>query len=180
MLHNGRRVLIAGQKSGMVWGHDPDQEGTVLWKAPLVQKLADGLITFGGAADDEKAYFGLRNGGLAAIEFTTGEKKWFTPIEGPKGPGPRGQSGALTAIPGVVFSDGWDGIARAFSTDDGRLLWEYNTIRDFHTVNGVAARGGSMGAPGPTVADGVLFVGSGYVFTVGTPGNVLLAFSAAN
>jgi hypothetical protein len=34
-----------------------------------------------------------------------------------------------------------------------------------------------MGAPGPVVAGGMLFVGSGYVFGAGTPGNVLLAFS---
>jgi hypothetical protein len=34
-----------------------------------------------------------------------------------------------------------------------------------------------MGAPGPTVAAGLLFVGSGYVaLGNGTPGNVLLGF----
>jgi polyvinyl alcohol dehydrogenase (cytochrome) len=58
------------------------------------------------------------------------------------------------------------------------LIWEYNTIRDFQTVNHVPAKGGSMGAPGPTVAGGTLFVGSGYDFATGTKGNVLLAFSA--
>ena len=80
---------------------------------------------------------------------------------------------------GVIFSDGWDGVVRAFSSDDGRLLWEYNTIRDYQTVNGVAAKGGSMGAPGPTVVGGMLYVGSGYVgVSNGLPGNVLLAFSA--
>jgi polyvinyl alcohol dehydrogenase (cytochrome) len=68
-------------------------------------------------------------------------------------------------------------VLRAFSTDDGHLLWEYNTAHEFKTVNGVAAKGGSMGAPGPTVAGGMLFVGSGYVFGAGKPGNVLLAFS---
>jgi len=41
---------------------------------------------------------------------------------------------------------------RAFATTDGRLLWEYNMIHDYDTVNHVAAKGGSMGAPGPTVA----------------------------
>jgi polyvinyl alcohol dehydrogenase (cytochrome) len=179
-LPDGHRVLIAGQKSGMVWAHDPDQEGTVLWKAQLVTKLALGMITFGGAADDQNAYFGLRSGGIAAVQLTTGERRWFTPIEGPATPGARGENAALSAAPGVVFSDGWDGVVRAFSTDDGKLLWEYNTIRDYQTVNGVAARGGSMGASGPTIADGTLFVGSGYRFGVGTPGNVLLAFTPSN
>jgi polyvinyl alcohol dehydrogenase (cytochrome) len=67
---------------------------------------------------------------------------------------------------------------RALSTEGGRVIWEYNTMKDFETVNGVAARGGSMGAPGPTVAGGMVFVGSGYVGAIGGfPGNVLLAFS---
>jgi polyvinyl alcohol dehydrogenase (cytochrome) len=176
-LPNGRSILVAGQKSGMVWAHDPDREGAVVWKAQLVKKLALGMITFGGAADNQNAYFGVRTGGVAAIQLNTGEEKWFTPIEGPATPGPRGETAAITAIPGAVFSGGWDGILRAFSTADGRQLWEYNTIREYQTVNGVPAKGGSMGAPGPTVADGMLFVGSGYVFAAGTPGNVLLAFS---
>jgi polyvinyl alcohol dehydrogenase (cytochrome) len=58
------------------------------------------------------------------------------------------------------------------------VLWEYNTVQDYKTVNGVAAKGGSMGAAGPTVAGGMLFVPSGYIgVRNGMPGNVLLAFS---
>lgn len=177
-LPNGKRILVAGQKSGMVWGHDPDREGTLVWKQQLVPKLALGMITFGGAADDQSAYFGLRTGGVAAVQLDTGEKRWFTPVKPPPGPGPRGENAALTAIPGVIFSGGWDGVLRAFAASDGHLLWEYNMIHDYDTVNQVAAKGGSMGAPGPTVAGGMLFAGSGYVFGAGTPGNVLLAFSA--
>jgi polyvinyl alcohol dehydrogenase (cytochrome) len=177
-LPGGHRVLVAGQKSGMVWGHDPDQEGTVLWKTQLVTKLALGMITFGGAADEQSAYFGLRTGAVSAVRLTNGEKQWSTPIPGPAAPGPRGETAALTAIPGVIFSTSWEGVVRAFSSEDGHLLWEYNTMRDFQTVNGVAAKGGSMAAPGPAIVDGTVFVGSGYTFTVGIPGNVLLAFSA--
>jgi polyvinyl alcohol dehydrogenase (cytochrome) len=177
-LPNGHRILVAGQKSGMVWGHDPDREGTVVWKAQLVKKLALGMITFGGAADDQNAYFGLRTGGVAAVRMDTGEQKWFTPIPPTPGPGPKGETAAITAIPGAIFSGGWDGMLRAFSTADGHQLWEYNMVRDYDTVNHVPAKGGSMAAPGPTVAGGMLFVGSGYVFGAGTPGNALLVFSA--
>jgi polyvinyl alcohol dehydrogenase (cytochrome) len=81
-------------------------------------------------------------------------------------------------IPGVVFSGGWDGILRAFSAEDGNQIWEVNTAQAYKTVNGVKSNGGSMAAPGPTIAGGSLFVGSGYLFGGGTPGNVLLAFSA--
>jgi polyvinyl alcohol dehydrogenase (cytochrome) len=177
-LPDGRRVIIAGQKSGMVWAHDVDKKGAVVWKAQLVDKLALGMITFGGAADDQRAYFGLRNGGIASVDLVSGEKKWFTPEDDAHSSIQfHGQTAAQSAIPGVVFSSGWDGMVRAYSTDDGHLLWEFNTARDFTTVNAVAAKGGSMGAPGPVVAGGMLFVGSGYVFGAGTPGNILLAFS---
>ena len=113
------------------------------------------------------------------VDFATGEKKWFTPEDDAHSSIQlHGQTAAVTAIPGAVFSGGWDGMLRAYSTGDGRLLWEYDTAHDFTTVNGVAAKGGSMGAPGPVVAGGMLFAGSGYVFGAGTPGNVLLAFGA--
>jgi polyvinyl alcohol dehydrogenase (cytochrome) len=79
----------------------------------------------------------------------------------------------------VVFSGGWDGVVRALSATDGKVIWEYNTVQDIKTVNGVAAKGGSMGAPGPVVAGGMLFVPSGYVGVKnGLAGNVLLVFSA--
>jgi polyvinyl alcohol dehydrogenase (cytochrome) len=177
-LPDGHRVLVAAQKSGMVWAHDPDQQGKLLWKVQLVDKLALGMITFGGAADDQNAYFGLRSGGIAAVSLKTGEKKWFTPLPGQQPRGPfQGQTAALTVIPGVVFSGGWDGILRALSTDDGHEIWEVNTKRDFNTVNGVKANGGTMASAGPTIVGGMLYVGSGYQFGTGYPGNVLLAFS---
>ena len=161
----------------MVWAHDVDKKGAVVWKAQLVDKLALGMITFGGAADGQRAYFGLRTGGVASVELATGEKKWFTPEDDSHSSIPlRGQTAAVSAIPGVVFSGGWDGMLRAYATDDGRQLWQYDTGHEFITVNSVPAKGGSMGAAGPVAAGGMLFAGSGYVFGAGTPGNVLLAF----
>jgi hypothetical protein len=68
------------------------------------------MITFGGAADEQSAYFGLRTGGVAAVQLTNGDKRWFTPIERAPGPGPKGQTAAITAAPGVIFSDAWDGV----------------------------------------------------------------------
>jgi polyvinyl alcohol dehydrogenase (cytochrome) len=90
-----------------------------------------------------------------------------------------GQTAALTVIPGVVFSGGQDGVLRAFATADGKPIWEFDTVRDFTTANGVAAKGGAMGAPGPVVAGGMLFLGSGYTgLGNGRGGNVLLVFEA--
>jgi hypothetical protein len=40
----------------------------------------------------------------------------------------------------------------------------------------VAGRGGGLGGPGPTIVNGMLFIGSGYDILSGATGNVLLAF----
>ena len=176
-LNDGRTIVISGQKSGEVYAQDV-RDGKVIWKATLVEKLARGEITFGGAADDQHAYFGTRSGSIWAVDLKTGEKKWRAQVV----PIPQRQSGqtaALTIIPGVVFSGGQDGVLRGFAAADGKQLWEFDTVRDFMTTNGVAAKGGAMGAPGPTVAGGMMFVGSGYTgLGNGRGGNVLLAFEA--
>jgi len=180
-LSDGRNILVAGQKSGNVWAHDPENKGAVLWKTPLVANTKEfgGKIVWGGAADDQYAYFGLGPGGIGAVRLSNGEKKWFTPLTPAAAVSTHpGQDGPLTATPGVVFSAGWDGVLRALSTQDGNILWEYNTVRDFETVNGVPAKGGSMGAAGPVISGNMMFVPSGYVgVRNGMLGNVLLAFA---
>jgi len=60
---------------------------------------------------------------------------------------------------------------------DGHVIWDFDTFREFKAVNGVPARGGGIDGPGATVVDGMVYVNSGYAFTGGGPGNVLLAFS---
>ena len=82
----------------------------------------------------------------------------------------------MTAIPGAVFSGSLDGGLRAYSATDGKILWTFNSNREFETVNGVKANGGGLEGPGPIVAGGMLYVNSGYGGFIGNPGNVLLAF----
>jgi polyvinyl alcohol dehydrogenase (cytochrome) len=180
-LADGRSLLIAGQKSGNVWAHDLDRKGAVVWRTALVNNTTEfgGKIVWGGAADDQAAYFGLGPGGIAAVQLRDGERKWFQAFEPASAVAQHpGHEGALSAVPGVVFSGGWDGVLRALAAGDGRLLWQYDTVHDFQTVNGVPAKGGSLSVSGPTVAAGMLFAGSGYVgVRQGMPGNVLLAFS---
>jgi polyvinyl alcohol dehydrogenase (cytochrome) len=181
---DGRSLLITGQKSGIVYARDPDRKGAVVWQNEIARKMmgGGGEIVFGGAADSQNAYFPLHSGGMVALRLSDGLEQWFAPME-PPADDPvmarhKGETGASTVIPGVVFSAGLDGMVRALSANDGRPLWEYNTFREFETVNGVKARGGSMGAPGPTLAGGMVFVPSGYIgFQNGVPGNVLLAFA---
>ena len=177
-LPNGNSVLIAGQKSGNVWAHDPDRKGAVVWKTALFTKapLPNGQIVWGGTADDRNAYFGLNTGGIAALDLATGKQQWLTSIDSPAGRH-AGQDGAISGMPGIVLSSGWDGILRALSTTDGKIVWNFDMMREFETVNGVPAKGGSQGAAGPTVAGGMVFAGAGYPGVQnGANGNVLLAF----
>ena len=181
-LPGGQTLLIAGQKSGNVWAYDPDRRGAVVWRTALVNNTKEfgGKIVWGGAADDQTAYFGLGTGGIGAVDIRTGERKWFTPLapteDRAKHPG---QDGPLAEIPGVIFSGGFDGVLRALSASDGKVVWQFDTLREFQTLNGVAAKGGSIGSAGPVLAGGMLFVPSGYVgVRNGIPGNVLLAFAS--
>lgn len=177
---DGRDLLIAGQKSGNVWAFDP-ASGAVVWRTPLVANTTEfgGKIVWGGAGDGSNVYFGLGTGGVAAVRLDGGRREWFAALQ-PARPAAShpGQDSPLTVSADVVFSGGWDGVLRALSTASGEVLWQYDTARAFDTVNGVAAHGGSIGAAGAAVADGKLFVPSGYIGVKnGMPGNVLLVFA---
>jgi polyvinyl alcohol dehydrogenase (cytochrome) len=80
-------------------------------------------------------------------------------------------------MPGAVFSGALNGHFRAYSTSDGKILWDFDTATSFDTVNKVTAKGGSVDASGPTIANGMVLTNSGYGQFGGKAGNVLLAFS---
>ena len=85
---------------------------------------------------------------------------------------------AVTAIPGAVFSGTMDGQLYAYSAETGKILWQFDSVQDYSTVNGVKANGGSMSNAGATVVGGMLFLHSGYSHHGAIiPGNVLLAFA---
>jgi polyvinyl alcohol dehydrogenase (cytochrome) len=179
---DGKDVIIAQQKSGMAWAFDPDNGGALLWQYRTSQGSGLGG-QWGAATDDKQAYFGVvaqTPGGMRAVKIDTGEEVWSKPApEELCGTG-RGcsaaQGGAVTAIPGVVFSGSADGGIRAYAAADGTIVWQFDTNRQFETVNGVKASGGAIDGPGAVVADGMLYMSSGYVSLGGRPGNVLLAF----
>jgi polyvinyl alcohol dehydrogenase (cytochrome) len=120
-----------------------------------------------------------RGGGMFALRLESGERVWHTPPV-PCGPRPRcspAQSAAVSALPGVAFSGSYDGHLRAYSTSDGRVLWDFDTVQTYETVNGVSAHGGSLDGPGAAIGGGMLYAISGYTVGGGMSGNVLLAFS---
>jgi len=197
-LNDGRRMLVIGQKSGVVHAFDPDARGKVLWQTRVGQGGALGGIEWGSAADRERIYVAnsdvrflrdgtrrldaAQGGGLFALNLSDGKVTMQVP---PVPCGDRAQcspalSAAVTAIPGVVFAGGVSGYLRAYATDAARLLWEFDTARDYATVNGVPGRGGAIDGPGPVIVDGMLYVNSGYAQWSGLPGNVLLAFGISD
>jgi polyvinyl alcohol dehydrogenase (cytochrome) len=183
-----RDILVAGQKSGVAFGLDPDREGAVVWQFRAGQGGPLGGIEWGIAADAERVYVPVSDvlrpaaeaGGLFALRLADGTKVWSTPAPAlacTEGRGCTGaQSAAISVIPGAVFSGSIDGHLRAYSTADGRILWDFDTAREFETVNLVKANGGSIDAAGPVIAGGLLLTNSGYGAWRGKPGNVLLAF----
>jgi len=187
-LADGRRILIEGQESGRVTAVDPDNRGKVLWVAQAGDELAASNNGFGGAFDGELYFkplpFADHSGAVAALKAATGERVWYTKLPKPANcadPNSRqtchsGIWAGATAIRGAVFSGSRDGVLRAFSATDGKIIWEYATQKEFPTVNGVPGNGGGFGGPGPTIVGGMLYIGSGYAILTGSPGNVLLAF----
>jgi polyvinyl alcohol dehydrogenase (cytochrome) len=182
----GRTLIVFGTKPGEILALDPEKQGQVAWRTHAVNNSAmpdalgpNGGANFGpvwgGALDDHYAYFGSSTGGVAAVRLSDGQRMWYTPLNSTPD-NKVTHSAAVTVIPGVVFLGGSDGRLLALSCKDGHTLWTFETARAFDTVNAVPAHGGSIIAPGPTVAGGMLFVGSGYGVVTDTPGNVLLAF----
>ena len=190
-LSDGRQIILAAQKSGEVFALDPDRGGEVLWQTKAGDDPVPSGIEWGPAADHRRIYVALSGlaaepenswGGLAALDMKSGVRRWHTTAPSPVcswGPGncSHAQAQAVTVVPGVAFSGSMDGHLRAYSTIDGKIMWDYETARDFPTVNAIRASGGSLDQGGATIVNGVLYINSGYGQRYGQPGNVLLAFS---
>ncbi len=213
-LQDGKRALIAAQKSGVVYALDPDHEGKALWHTRIGTGGPGGGVLFGPAVDGQNVYVALSDigavfpvaasairpslrvrfermwrgakrrfvsddgGGTFALRLNSGKRVWYTPPQCEwHAPCRPAQPAAVTRIPGVVISGSVDGYLRAYSTDNGSVIWKTDTTDSYVTVDGVDAHGGAMGGPGPVVAGGMLYVSSGYPAPRGSSGNVLLAFS---
>ena len=201
ILPDGRRIILAGQKSGVMHAIDPDRDGEILWQHRVGKGGLAGGIQWGSAADAKQVYVALSDigmvpisdsdvgwavrldgtvgGGMFALDIESGKRNWHVPPVGCNGR-PKcspAQSGAVSALPGVVFSGSVDGHLRGYATDTGEVVWDYNADQEYESTNGVKTRGGSFDGPGPTIVDGMMYVNSGYGFWGGMSGNALIAFS---
>jgi polyvinyl alcohol dehydrogenase (cytochrome) len=182
---SGRELLVIPQKSGMAYALDPANNGALVWEYRAGSGSPVGGV-WGAAVADGVAFVAVggyraaETGGIHGIDIDTGQRLWFKPAQAPlcsagPGCGPT-QSAAVTAIPGAVFSGSQDGGMRAYDANTGAILWTFDANKDFDTINGVKANGGSFDGAGPVVAGGMVYLLSGNSGFVGRPGNVLLAF----
>jgi polyvinyl alcohol dehydrogenase (cytochrome) len=192
-LSSGNQIILAGQMSGIVYGLDPDHGGEILWQSRISASAAaavagagpgagvGGGIAWGGSADHRNFYAALSGllsqpanaaGSLTALDMKTGIVRWNTPAPQPAcswgGDCRHAQAQAVTVMPGVAFSGSMDGHLRAYSTIDGKILWDFDTAKAFLTQNGVHASGGPLDRGGATIVNGSVFINSG---------STLLAFS---
>lgn len=186
---DGRDLVLAGQKSGVMYGMRPD-DGSIVWETRVADGGVLGGIEWGFATDGTQVFVSISDaleeapgeaGGVTALNVDDGELAWHAPPVqdtcGNRDGCHTAQPAAVSLIPGVVFAGSLDGHLRAHDVETGRIIWDFDTARQFRTVNGVEARGGALNGPGPTIVDGMLYVVSGYGTFGWMPGNVLLAFS---
>ena len=198
----GPDLLIAGQKSGEVHALNA-ATGKVVWRKRLGQGSALGGVHWGMALADQQVIVPIadppfpRPGytpqpGVYSLELATGELRWQFAAKHACEPDIRkwsqraepwpacshivGFSAAPSTTPELAFAASLDGSAQAFRLSDGEPLWRTDTVREYATVNGVSAHGGSIDNAGVQVADDMLFMQSGYSLFSQMPGNVLLAF----
>ena len=201
---NGETRLGDNLYSASVVALDPDTGGELVWAKRVGRGSALGGIHWGLASDGRMVYvpnsdhsFAVirdprsgkvvqENGsdpatpGVYGIELSGGETLWSVEPDAGVCEGRPGClplfSAAPTVIEGAVLVGSLDGHMRAFSTENGSVLWDVDTAQEFDTVNGVPGRGGSIDGPGPVVARGVILVNSGYDMFSEMPGNLLLAY----
>ncbi len=190
-LSTGNQIILAGQKSGVVYGLDPDHGGEILWQTHLggsaggaaTAASGSGGIAYGLAADHRNVYAALTgtlaqpandSGSLTALDLKTGIARWHvaTPpaaCSWNEGPCLHGGSQAVSVMPGSAFEGTLDGHLRAYSTIEGKVQWDFDAGKNLPTLNGIMARGGPLDHGGATIVNGAVYVNSGnalLVFTV--------------
>lgn len=165
----GKKLVVAGQKSGWAYGVDV-ATGKLVWSTEVGTPGKLGGIEFGLASDGERIYAGISNAGnkdkqgwVSALDGATGKVLWKTVApDGGSNFGPITVSGK--GANRLVWAGSSKNHVYAYNAADGKILWEFDT-------------GGGVGG-GLTVVDGTVYVGSGYtMLRIGKANNKLYAFS---
>jgi polyvinyl alcohol dehydrogenase (cytochrome) len=170
----------AGQKSGIFWAFN-SPGGLPAWNTQVAPGGAFGGMQWGSAYDGARVYVAVSNaggtggtppsawkqvngttiysGGWAALNPTTGGLEWTTPD-----PAGSFAEGPVSVANGVIFGCdiSTNGTMFGLNAATGAILWSYNS-------------GGSCNG-GASIADGVVYWGSGTGTSTGGPHKVF-AFS---
>jgi polyvinyl alcohol dehydrogenase (cytochrome) len=164
----GGGLVGAGQKSGRFWAFD-HKTGALAWATQVAPGGVTGGLQWGSATDGRRVFVAVANsgpssagggagampwtlkdgstttaGGWAALDRKTGAVLWTTPDP----LGSRAEA-AVSATDGVVFGCNLSaaGTLYALRARTGEVLWSFDS-------------GGACNA-GPSIADGMVFWGSG-------------------
>lgn len=187
---DGRELVLAGQKSGFVHALDPDS-GKLVWQTRVGRGGIQGGVHFGMAAAngqlfvpitdmaDGREYDNPARPGLHALDISSGKLQWYTPapdVCAGRASCHPGFSQAISTAGGLVYAGGMDGVLRVYRAQDGEELFELDATKDFKSLTGEQASGGSFGgAAGPIVSNGRVYISSGYGIYNHMTGNLLLA-----
>jgi len=175
----GGGLVGAGQKSGRFWALD-HKTGQLAWVTQVAPGGVTGGLQWGSATDGNRIFVAVSNsgpstnsggrgaadwtlkdgsttkaGGWAALDRKTGQILWTAPDPGgwvndPEWGSPNRAEGAVSATDSSVFGCNLAGKMYALDAKTGAVLWSYDS-----------------GAPcnaGPSIADGVVYWGSGTFF----------------
>ena len=198
-LAGGRKVVVAGQKSGVVHVVDA-KTGEPVWTRKIGIGSALGGVHWGISLGNGRIYAPNADPdyipsdetpqpGLYTLDLETGEPLWayraergcevdMAAAEETAWPecSPRyAFSAAPVSTEELVLAGALDGKLRAFDAAGGELLWTFDTARAWDSVSGVAAHGGAIDNAGVQVAGDMIFVLSGYGAFRQMPGNALIA-----
>ena len=167
-------IVGFGQKSGIYWALNPDT-GAIVWSTVVGPGATLGGIEWGTATDGSRIYAAITNskhlpyqlidgttitwGAWSALDVATGKILWQT-----ADPAQALDMGAVSVANGVVYAPSFSGNMHALDAATGHVLFTF-------------ASGGSV-LDGPSIADGVVYWGSGYKkIAPGTPNNKVFAFA---
>jgi polyvinyl alcohol dehydrogenase (cytochrome) len=188
---DGKDVLIAGSKDGMLYALDPDAEGTLLWELRVGKGSDFGGIVYGMASDGKVIYVPVSDmdvgtqssdGALNAVDLATGKRIWRTPV--PRD-GCKNKEGCVNGLvsPPLVIGDviivgSMDGVLRGYEKKTGKQFWTFDAVREFDGTNGYKGKGGGFGMGGAVIVGNMMYISSGTgVYAVeGMKGNAFLAF----
>ena len=184
-------LIIAGQKSGTLYAIDPDK-GKTIWKKRIGKGGEHGGVHWSLSSDGKKIFvpvgdignhpkaIGDSRSGVYAYDPFSGDELWsydavincidetFECYSG--------FSAAISSTNDVVFAGNLNGILYAISTKNGEPVWEFNTRKEFQSINLIPTNGGTIDATGPVISEKMIYINSGYGGYGKLPGNALIAF----